>query len=66
MNFVHNIFNGIDSLLSKRLIDDVIVGKRDSLFVDFSVSSLKKKSSNGLSGRISEGDIRFNSSEHIR
>ncbi len=48
MDFVNKILNVIDVVLMKRVIDDFIVRKRNSLLVHLSVSSLQDQFSDGL------------------
>ena len=52
-------------MLSQNTFDGIVGFKRNSLLVNFSVSSFQDKSSNSLSGGISVCDVWFNSSEHI-
>lgn len=65
VDFIDQIFNGRDSLLSEGFLNQSIGGKRDTLPVNFAISSLKDKFADGFAGRISECDVRFNTSEHI-
>jgi hypothetical protein len=46
-------------------LDDSVIRKRDSLLVNFSVSSLKNELADGISGWISESDVRLDSAEEI-
>ena len=41
VNFVDQIFNTNDSLFTQSLFNDAVVGKWDSLFVEFSITSLQ-------------------------
>ena len=52
-------------MLSKDLFNCVVRFKGNSLSIDFTIPSLKDKFSNGFPGRISVGDIGFDSSKHI-
>jgi len=65
VDFVDQIFNVVDTVLSKGFSYDSVWWERDSLSVDFTISSLENEFSNGFSWRISEGDIRLNFSEEI-
>ena len=65
VDFIDEIFNSVDSNLSKSLFNDGIIGERSSLFVDLAISSLKDEFSDGFPGWVSEGNIRLNSSDEI-
>ena len=65
VDFVDQIFDVIDAVLSEWFSYDGVWWERDSLSVDFSVSSLENEFSNSFSGRISEGDIWLNFSEEV-
>lgn len=59
------IFNTNLFEFSQSGFDNLIVGNGDSGFVNFEETSLVNQISNSFEGRITEGDIRFNSSQHI-
>jgi len=65
VDFVDKIFNVVDSDLSERFSYNSVAWKRNSLFVDFAVSSLQNELSDGFSGRIPEGHVRLNLSEKV-
>ena len=65
VDFIDQIFNVVDTVLSKWLSYDSVWWKRDSLSVDFTISSLEDEFSDGFSWRISESDVRLNFSEEI-
>ncbi len=65
VDFVNQIFNVVDAMLSKWFSYNGVWWERDSLSVDFTISSLEDKFSNGFSWRISKGDVRLNFSEEI-
>ena len=65
VDLVNEVFNSADAVLSEHLFDRVIGLKGDSLSVDFAISSLENEFSDGFSGRITIGDVGFDSSEHI-
>lgn len=65
VDFVDEIFNGVDALLSEALLDSVVGFQGNSLFVDFTVTSLEDELSDGVSGGVSVSDVGLNSSEHI-
>ena len=48
------------------LIDDLVVGKRDSLLVDLSISSLQNQFSDDFAWRVSKGDVWLNATEQVR
>lgn len=59
------IVNADDAVLAQSLFNNFIVVNGDSLLVDLSKSSLKDEISDGLSGRISVGNVRFDFSQKI-
>ena len=65
MDFVDKILNVVDAVGSQRLCDDGVRRKRNSLLVNFTITSLENEFSDGLSGRVSEGDVGLNSSENV-
>lgn len=65
VDLIDKIFNCANAVLSQRFLDNGVGGKGDSLFIDFSESSFENEFSDGLSGRISKGDIGFNFSDHV-
>jgi hypothetical protein len=65
-NLVNKIFNACNSeLLSESLLNDGVVGKRDSRAIDLSITSLVNELSNSSLRRITIGDVRLNGSEHV-
>jgi len=65
VDFVDQIFNIVDAVLSKWFSYDSVWWERDSLSVDFTISSLENEFSNGFSWRISDSNIRLNFSEEV-
>lgn len=65
VDFVDKILNVVNAVGSQRLFDDGVRRKRNSLLVNFTITSLENEFSDGLSGRISEGDVGLNSSENV-
>ena len=65
VDFVDQIFNVVDTVLSKGFGNDCVWWERDSLSVDLSVSSLENEFSNSFSGRVSESDVWLNFSEEV-
>jgi hypothetical protein len=66
VDLIDEVFNGVNSDLAESLLNDGVVSKGNSLFVDFSISSLENEFADGLSGWITEGDVWFNSSDEVR
>ncbi len=65
VDLVNKVLDGADIVLAKGLIDQGVGGKRNTLLVDLAVTSLENKFADGLAGGISEGDVGFNSPEHV-
>ena len=65
-NLMNKIFNACKSvLLSELLLNDGVISKRDSGSIDFAVTSLVDELSNSSLRRITIGDVRLYSSEHV-
>lgn len=64
-NFVNEILNGEDVELAKRLLDDAVVGERDALLVDLTVSALVDKLTDSLQVRLAVCDIRLDQTKHL-
>ena len=64
-NFVNQILNTQNSYLSEFLLNDVVVGQRNSASADFSVPSLIDELSDGLTSWVPIGNIGFNFSHHV-
>ena len=65
MDLVDKILNVVNTVSTQRFFDDSVGRKRYSLLVNFTVSSLEDKFSDSLSRRISESNVRFNSSHDV-
>ena len=65
VDFINEILNCSDAVLSKLSLNNAIVSEGKSAFVDLSISSLVDKVSDGLLGRVAIGDIGLNSSDHV-
>jgi len=65
-DFMNQIFNALNSVLSEGLFDDIVISDGDSLVVNLSVSSLVDQRFDGLEVGISEGDVRFNALQHVQ
>jgi len=66
VDFVDQIFNTDDAILTKSLFNDLIGGNGDSLLIDLSVSSLVDHVGDGMSGGITESDIRLDLLDHVK
>ena len=66
VDFVDEVFDGVDVLLAEGLADDFVVGERDSLLVDLAETALQDQLSDCLPRRIAESDIWLNSSQQVR
>jgi len=64
--FVDEVFNADDVVLSEGLGNDFVGGKGDSLLVDSSETSLVDQIRDSLSGGITESDVRFDLLEHVQ
>jgi len=64
--FVNEIFNAVDSLSAESLLDDGVIGKRDSLSVNLSETSLEDELLDGLSSGVSKSDEGEDLLEHVK
>jgi hypothetical protein len=64
--FVDEILNAVDSLSAESLLDDGVVGKRDSLSVNLSETSLEDELLDGLSSGVSKSDEGEDLLEHVK
>ena len=51
-DLVHKVLDGEDIILSKRRLDDAVVGEWDALLVDFAISALVDKFTDGFQVRL--------------
>jgi len=55
-NLVYKIFDAEDVMFAERLLDDTIVGQRNTLLIDFAISTLVDQLTNrlqvGLAGKV--------------
>ena len=65
VDFVDQVFNVVNTVLSEWFRYDSIWWERDSLSMDLSISSLENEFSNCFSWRISEGDVWLNFSKEV-
>jgi len=66
VDFVDQVFNTDDVELTEGLLDDFIAGDGDSLLVDLTETSLVNQIGDGVSGGITESDIRFDLLDHVK
>jgi len=64
--FVDKILNRFNTDSAQTSLDDIVGSERDSLLVDFSVTSLVDQIVDDLSGGITESNIRLNFLKHIQ
>jgi len=64
-DLVHKVLDGEDIILSKRRLDDAVVGEWDALLVDFAISALVDKFTDGFQVRLAVCDIRLDETEHL-
>jgi len=64
VDFVDEIFNTDDVLVSEALLDDGVISQWDTLLVDLSVSSFVDEVGDGFQGRFTVSDIWFDGTEH--
>lgn len=57
-DLVYKILNGEDVVLAKGLLDDLVVGKGDTLLVNLSVSTLVNQLADGLQVRLAAEAVR--------
>lgn len=65
VDLVDEILHADDAELAESLLDDGVVGKRDSLLVDLTVSSLVAKLSDGGEVGVTEGNVGLDDSEEL-
>lgn len=53
-DFINQVFNRNNTMLSKNFFNKTVVGKGDSLLIDLSIASLVDKSFDGFTRRISK------------
>lgn len=64
-DFMDEIFNGENSVLAEVLLDDFVVGQRDSLLVDLSVTSLVDEFADGLEVGLAVCDVWLDDLQHV-
>jgi len=65
-DLIDKIFDTDDVVLAQNLFDDFIAGKGDSLFINFSVSSLVDEVRDNLSRWVAKGNKRLDLLEHVK
>jgi len=66
VDFVDQIFNTDDAVLTKGLLNDFIGSEGNSLLVDLTETSLVNQVRDGVSGGVSESDVRFDLLDHVK
>lgn len=64
-NLVDQVFNANDAVLTELLLDDAVVVKRNSVSVDFTVTSLVDKLRDHGPVKVAVGDEGLDSSDHV-
>jgi len=64
-DLVDQILDGDDSVFSEVFLNEGVVGERDSLSMDLSVTSLVDEFSNGLQVWLSVGNVWLNQLKHL-
>jgi len=64
-DLVNNILDRDDSIFAQIFFDDDVIGQRNSLFVDLSISSLVDQLPDGLEVGFPIGDVRLDKQEHL-
>jgi len=66
VDFVDQIFSADDAVLTEGLFNNLIAGDGDSLLVDLTETSLVDHVGDGVSGGVTESDIRFDLLDHVK
>lgn len=66
VDFVDEVFDGVNVLLAEGLADDLVAGEGDSLLVDLAEAALEHQLSDGLPRRIAESDVGLHSPQQVR
>lgn len=64
-DFVDEVLNAGNADLGEGVLDDLVVGQRDSGAVDLAVASLVDELADGGDGGVSVGHVGLNSSDHV-
>ncbi len=65
VDFINEILNVGNAVLSKLSLNDAVISERNSAFVDFTISSLVDQVSDGLLSGVPVGNVGLNSSDHV-
>ena len=65
VDFVDEVFDGVDVLLAEGLADDFVVGERDPLLVDLAETALEDQFPNGLPRGVTERDVGLHSAQQV-
>ena len=65
VDLVDEVLDGSDSELAQGVLDDLVLGDRDTLLVDLSITTLVKELTDVLERRISVSDERLNDLQHL-
>ena len=60
------ILHADDTVFSKIILDDLVVGEGNALLVDFAVAALVDEGADGLEVRVAVGDVGLDDLEHFR
>ena len=62
---MHQIFHADDAEFAKVLFDDLVIGERDPLLVNLSISTLVDEVADGLHGGVTIGNVGLNDFKHF-
>lgn len=65
VDFINEILKTGNAVLAELSLNDGVISKRDSAFVDLAISSLVDQVSDSLLAGVSVGNVGFNSSDHV-
>lgn len=65
-DFVDKILHAHDTVFAQMVLDDLIVGERDTLLIDLSVAALVDEFAHGLKVGVAVCDVGFDNLEHFR
>ena len=65
LDLVDEVLNRLDTLLSERLLNNPVIGKRNALLVDLAETTLKNQFANGLTRRITESDVWLHTAQQV-
>ena len=59
------VLHADDPVFSQIILDDLVVGERDALLIDFAVAALVDEGADGLEVRVAVGDVGLDDLEHF-